>query len=298
MKRKSSMLRFIVLRFIAYSLGTELAISVLEEILNTSREPVQLILWGLAQLLVYSAGVLLFAHSIHRKLQEQIRENEKERSQLFSNIAHDLKTPMTTISGYAGALADGVVEDADKQREYHLAIKAKSVQMNRLINQLLTYSKLGTARYQLSLSREDAAELLRAACAECFGEIEEKRMELDLHLPDTPVFCMVDSLELRRAVGNLLTNAIRHNPAGTLLLVSLTEEPGRITIQIADSGAAIPEAANLFEPFVTGSDSRSGGTGLGLAIVKKEAEQHGGEITLSPAPAPYTKMFMLHLPIK
>lgn len=225
---------------------------------------------------------------------------ENERMQLFSHIAHDLKTPMTTISGYAGALANGMVEDPDKQREYHLAIKAKSTQMNQLINQLLSYSKLGTPQYQMKFTRVDLVELLRAACAALFGEIESRQMKLELCLPDKPIFHMADSLETDRAIVNLLTNAIRHNSAGSLLSVGLTEDPSRIEIQIADNGAAIPEtiAGNLFEPFVSGSDARStgSGTGLGLAIVKKVMEQHHGEVLVLDAPSPYTKMFVLRFP--
>lgn len=225
---------------------------------------------------------------------------EKERMQLFSNIAHDLKTPMTTISGYAQALASGMVEEPDKQREYHLAIKEKSGQMNQLIDQLLCYSKLGTPQYRLNVAKVDLVELLRVSCASLFGEIESKQMKLELQLPDQPVFYGADSLETSRAIGNLLTNAIRHNPVGSLLSVGLTDESDRIEIQIADNGAAIPEAiaGNLFEPFVSGSDSRSAssGTGLGLAIVKKVMEQHSGEAFVMDAPSPYIKRFVLSFP--
>lgn len=225
---------------------------------------------------------------------------ENERMRLFSHIAHDLKTPMTTIYGYAGALANGMVEDVDKQREYNLAIKAKSAQMNQLIDQLLSYSKMGNSEYQLNLAKVDLVELLRVSCATLFGEIENKQMKLELHLPDKPIFYMADSVEIHRAIGNLLTNAIRHNPVGSQLSVRITEEYNRIEIQISDNGAAIPESIskNLFEPFVSGNDSRStnSGTGLGLAIVKKVMEQHSGEVFVSDAPSPYTKMFVLSFP--
>lgn len=243
-----------------------------------------------------------FNRMVHKlKDYEEKRQTiENERIQLFSHIAHDLKTPMTTITGYAGALADGMVEESDKQREYHLAIKAKCDQMNELLDQLLTYSKLGAPQYKISLVPVDIAELVRSSCASLFGEMESRRMELELSLPKKPVFCQADALELSRAVNNLLTNALRHNPAGTLLFVGVEEEDEHIAIQIADSGVAIPETAakNLFDPFISGSDARSSGsgTGLGLAIVKKVAQQHSGEVFVSDAPAPYTKMFVLNLP--
>ncbi|WNS44888.1 HAMP domain-containing sensor histidine kinase [Paenibacillus sp. MMS20-IR301] len=232
--------------------------------------------------------------------EEKRRTMEHERMRIFSHIAHDLKTPMTTISGYAGALASGLVEEPDRQREYHLAIQAKSGQMNQLIDQLLTYSKLGAPQYRMNFAKVDLAELLRISCADLFGEIESKQMLLDMQLPDQPVYYMADRMELNRAIGNLLTNAIRHNPEGSLLSVGLTEEPGRIMIHVADNGAAIPEAiaGSLFEPFVSGSDSRStsSGTGLGLAIVNKVMEQHSGEVVVLGASFPYTKMFVLSFP--
>lgn len=238
-----------------------------------------------------------------RKLRDSEKKRmimENERMQLFSHIAHDLKTPMTTISGYAGALASGMVEELDKQQEYYLAMKAKSGQMNQLIDQLLSYSKLGMPQYRMNFVKVDLAELLRVSCAALFGEVESKQMKLELRLPDKPIFYMADSLETTRAIGNLLTNAIRHNPAGSLLFVGIAEEPGRVEIQVADNGVVIPEAiaGNLFEPFVSGSDSRSAGsgTGLGLAIVKKVMEQHSGEVDLLDAPSPYTKMFVLRFP--
>ncbi len=320
MKRKRSMLMAIVVRFIAYSIGTALVIAMLEEILAAlipamqgiflydsrpdlahAMKPGEIVLaiaWGAAQLLVYGGGVWLFARGINRLLSAQVKERDEERMQLFSHIAHDLKTPMTTITGYAGALASGRVDDAAKQREYHLAIKAKSDQMNALTEQLLSYSKLGS-QYRLKRSRTDLAELLRAACASVFGEIESMQMELTLDLPENPVYSMVDSLETSRAVGNLLMNAIRHNQRGAMLYAGLNQEREHIVIKIADSGSVIPEsiANNLFEPFVSGSDSRNnGGNGLGLAIVKKVAEQHGGDVSLRDAPAPYTKMFVMRLP--
>lgn len=225
---------------------------------------------------------------------------EQERMRLFSHIAHDLKTPMTTIGGYAQALASGMVEDADKQREYHLAIQAKSGQMNQLIEQLLSYSKLGTPQYRMSYAEVDLVELLRAACAAKFGEIEGKQMSLELQLLDKPVLYLADAMELNRAISNLLTNTIRHNPMGSLLAVGLAEKADWLELSIADNGVIIPEAiaGDLFEPFVSGNEARSAnsGSGLGLAIVKKVMEQHGGEVLLADASAPYTKRFILRFP--
>ena len=377
MKKRRSVQKIVIRRFIGYALGIWFSLVFLEALATAllsgfswaaewdigevtilpldewseSVFTIQIVLsvaWGLISILIFLLGIRFFGRDISRKVMEPVRRMsegfrevskgnldisldfetetefkemrdafnlmarklkdseekrlmmENERMRLFSNIAHDIKTPMTTITGYAGALADGIVKGADKQREYHLAIKAKSAQLNQLIDQLLSYSKLGAPEYQMRFERVDITELLRAACAALFGEIENKRMELELNLPDEPVFIKADSLELNRAVGNLLTNAIRHNPAGTLLSAGITEKAEAIEICVADSGEAIPNvvAGKMFEPFVSGSDSRvsGSGTGLGLTIVKKIAERHGGDVFLSDAPAPYTKMFVLRLP--
>ncbi len=367
MKKKNSLKRVIMCRFIGYTIAIALTLLVLELIFSlfTVRNGMNFselassplvegtkslqitlsVIWNLITAVVYIVGILLFGRGVNRKIMEPVQKMqegfkavaaghldtildfeaetefgemrdafnlmvtklkaseekqaamENERMQLFSHIAHDLKTPMTTILGYAGALASDMVEQPDKQREYHLAIKAKAVQMNQLIDQLLFYSKLGTPLYRMNFEKVDLVEQLRVSCAVLFGEIENRQMTLELLLPDKPVFYRVDSLEINRAIGNLLTNAIHHNPVGSLLSVGLTEEPGHIEIQIADNGATIPKAivGNLFKPFVTGSVSRgsSSGTGLGLAIVKKVMEQHSGEVFLLDAPAPYTKMFVL-----
>lgn len=237
-----------------------------------------------------------------KEAEEKRVKVENEKMELFSHIAHDLKTPMTTISGYAGALANGLVEDLDKQQEYYFAIQAKSGQMNQLIDQLLSYSKLGTSQYKMNFKKIDLVEFVRVSCASMFGEMEHKQMKLELALPDTALFYSIDSFEMNRAIGNLLTNAIRHNPIGSRLYVGIKDHPESLEIAIADDGIPIPEelAGNLFEPFVSGDRSRSAnsGTGLGLAIVKRVMEQHNGEVFLTGAPSPYTKMFVLKFPKK
>lgn len=225
---------------------------------------------------------------------------EEERMQLFSNIAHDLKTPITIISAYAGALENGLVVDDEKQQEYYNAIKVKSGQINHLVDQLLTYSKMGSIGYRLHRTKVDISELVRACCASLFGVMEERQIALELVMAETPVYGVVDSAELVRAVDNLLTNSIQHTPLGSLLLVRLSEDDNNITLEIADNGPPIPEniQKTLFEPFVSGSCARTAGsgTGLGLAIVQKIAKQHDGLVCIKEHERPYTKMFVLRIP--
>lgn len=225
---------------------------------------------------------------------------EEERMQLFSNIAHDLKTPITVISGYAGALENGLVAGSEKQQAYYNAIKVKSGQINHLVDQLLTYSKMGSIGYRLHRTKVDISELVRACCASLFGIMEERKIVLELAIAESPVYGVVDSAELVRAVDNLLTNSIRHTPPGSLLLVRLSEADSTITLEIADSGPPIPVdiQKTLFEPFVSGSRARTAGsgTGLGLAIVQAVAKQHDGMVCIKAHERPYTKMFVFQIP--
>lgn len=219
----------------------------------------------------------------HAKKEKEFYDSE--RQMLFSNIAHDLKTPITTIQGYAKALSEGLVTTESDKEEYYQGIYQKSQRINELINLLFTYTKLDNQQYQLTLESRDLIEFLRKIIAENYQCFEDKDMTVDIRLPeDQTLFCQFDRLELDRAVTNLLVNAAKHNPEGTRVLVSLTQLVDRCFIDIADTGVPIPENLRhrLFEPFVLGDESRmsKNGNGLGLSISKKIAEKHGGSLTL------------------
>lgn len=253
----------------------------------------------------YVVGIVVYSFIVAHKV-EEIRKYDKEqreqftkkRNLLLSDIAHDLKTPITTISGYAQALSDGMVETPEKQQEYLHTIQAKSMQMNRLINVLFDYVKLDSEGFELKTEKVNLSEFLREISAEMYTDIEEAGMELAVQLPLGKYEVMADKSQLARAVINLLSNAVKHNPKGTLIQVSLA---GCQTLRIADTGNKIDEslAEHLFEPFVMGDESRSSraGSGLGLSIAAKIAEMHGGKLRLEqPAEKPYTKAFYMELP--
>src|SRR5699024_9876278 len=142
---------------------------------------------------------------------------------------------------------------------------------------------------------------LRAWLAARYDEIDLAGFSLEPAIPEAPAYCMVDELQLRRALDNLLTNALRHNRLGTLLFVEAEPGPQKVTVRIADNGEGIPleRRKTIFEPFVTGSDARTGaGSGLGLAITRRILEKHGGSIRLNEKPAPgRATEFVLTLPL-
>ena len=207
---------------------------------------------------------------------------------MLSDIAHDLRTPMTTVNGYAKALADGMVTDPQKQQEYLETIQKKSARMNDLINLLFAYVKLDSEGFSLKRKEVDLCELLRENAAMVYADAEEAGMEFDIEIPEEAIPVFADATQMSRVITNLLTNAMRHNPAGTHIGLYLCRRDERIYVMVADSGPFISEEleTHLFEPFAKGDASRKsgGGSGLGLSIAKRVVEMHGWKMLFLQQP--------------
>ena len=245
----------------------------------------------LAILLPYVLGAFYFAkitieefRQIQKEREEEQKKFGRKRNLMLSDIAHDLRTPMTTVNGYAKALADGMVKEPEKQLEYLQAIQNKSARMNDLIHLLFEYVKLDSEGFTLDLKRTDLSELLRENAALIYSDIEEAGMEFEIEIPEEPVYIQVDPIQFSRVITNLLNNALKHNEAGTKIKIGMYRENGYIYILVADGGKRIPGelAEHLFEPFAKGDMSRKSGSGsgLGLSIAKKIVEMHGFQMEL------------------
>ena len=246
----------------------------------------------------YVVGGVLFSVSIAREIrlierekEEARRKEEKRRYLMISNIVHDLKTPMTTVYGYAKALNDGIVP-AEKQTEYHEAIMAKTNRMNEVVALLLDYVKLDSEGFTIKKTNVDLCELVRSCCAFSFTDIESAGDEIDVDIPERSIFVDADNLQFTRVINNLITNAIRHNPSGIKIKVAVRSESEMsaedLRIFVADSGDEIPAdiKEHIFEPFFTGDESRStgGGTGLGLPLSSRICDMHGFKLKLVQNP--------------
>lgn len=253
----------------------------------------------------YVAAAMYFAVIVSKEVRK-ITEHEKRiheeydrnRNLMLSDIAHDLRTPMTTVAGYAKAIQDGMVTDPQKMDEYLSVIQAKSMRMNELINLLFEYVKLDSEGFHLDKKPLNLIELLRENAAMLYSDMEENGMELVIDLPEMEWKVEADRLQMSRVVTNLLTNAMRHNDAGTMILVRADCEDDKARIVIADNGKEIPPsvAGHLFEPFAMGDESRNskGGSGLGLSIAAKIVAMHGWKLSLGNYPG-YTKAFFIDI---
>lgn len=209
--------------------------------------------------------------------------NDKER--MMADISHDLKTPITSIQGYAKALSDGIIADEDKDK-YIKIIYEKSKKLTELINIFHEYSKLEHPDFNLIFEKVDLSEYLRAYIALKYEDIVESGFNIEVDIPEEEMEIKIDKVQLQRVFDNILGNSIKHNEKGTNIYVSLKEKNDIYEIIIADDGKGISKdiANNIFEAFTVGDESRNSkqGSGLGLTIAKTIVDLHGGTIELEP----------------
>lgn len=267
-------------------------------------------------LLPYVIAAVTFSHMVEthvRQLEEQEQKQREEydrrRNLLLSDMAHDLKTPMTTVAGYTKMLLEEPPDsgehsaDISRRKEYLETIYRKSMQMSGLLNLLFEYVKLDSEGYQLKKTKENLWELLRECIANLYMDFEEKEMEILLEIPEGELWMPVDKMQFQRVITNLLNNAIRHNPQGTRVWVTVEYEEEEVIIRISDNGSVISEetAKYIFEPFVLGDESRrsKGGSGLGLSIAQKIISMHGGSLKLEQDEGgTCTKSFLIRLRVQ
>jgi signal transduction histidine kinase len=252
----------------------------------------------LIEIVLFIVCASWFHTKISKYIKAETNEQVKEQNLLFANIVHDLKSPMTTVLGLSRALEEGVIAEEQQKQAMH-TISEKCKHMDEILNLMFQYAKMDAASYELHKREVDIVRLVKEFTAQRYHEFENKKMDLDIEMPDNKVKALIDSPEFSRAVDNLLTNSIRHNQPGTRVQVGLEEGDENIKMWVADSGDKIPKEiqSTIFYPFVCGDESRNteGGSGLGLAITKKIVEKHNGQIYIDENIDGYTKAFVIKI---
>lgn len=229
------------------------------------------------------------------------KKAEADKELLIIGMAHDLKTPITTIKGYSQALCDNVIQDEMQKREYLEAINRKAAQLDTLINLLFDYVSLGTDAYALKLEQVDIVEMIRENIGLFYTDFEERGIHFTFELPEKSVYTMADRNQLNRVFENLYGNALKYNHAGDTVHTEV-KSGKELTIYVEDTGEPIPEeiTESLFDPFVMGERSRKSGSGngLGLCIAAKIVELHHGRLMLSREREGYAKSFVIMLETK
>ena len=246
--------------------------------------------------MIYAGRVTRQVEILEKERIEERKSYEAKRNLMLSDFAHDLRTPIMTIGGYATAINDGMVKDEAQKKEYLSAIASKSKRMTELITLLFEYVRVGSEGFTLTREKIEFHAFLTDIIAGFYSDLEDAGMEVDIDIPEEPFYISADDLHLKRVIENLIINIIRHNPSGTRVGFIIKKAPGVEFLAVADSGVQIDKTEDeLFEPFVKGEDSRSKntGSGLGLSVVKQVMDMHGFDIHLKQPYGEYTKAFVL-----
>ena len=219
----------------------------------------------------------------------------KARQDFTANVSHELKTPLTAISGYAELLDGGMVGE-EQQKHFYQEIRKNADRLLALINDIIRLSDLDRKGHEPSFGVIDLYEVVK----ECMDELTVNAKQRNVNISLDGESCNVHGSKdmLKELVENLAQNAIRYNNAGGKVWVSVTKRDGRSVLTVKDNGIGIPasEQQRIFERFYRVDKSRSkatGGTGLGLAIVKHIVEIHDAKIELDSAPGVGTTISVL-----
>ncbi len=216
---------------------------------------------------------------------EEKINSEKENKTLISNIAHDLKTPITAVKGYAEGLMDGVADTQEKRDKYIKTIYNKANEMDTLINELTLYAKIDTNRIPYNFAKFNVADYFNDCVEEIGLDLEPRNIGLAyFNYTDEKTQIIADPEQLRRVIHNIIGNSIKYlDKQKGFINIRIKDVGDFIQVEIEDNGRGISarDLPYIFDRFYRADASRNsatGGSGIGLSIVKKIIEDHGGKI--------------------
>ena len=221
-----------------------------------------------------------------RRLIDKEREAERTKNELITNVAHDLRTPLTSIIGYLELLSNKSSPlPSDMQGKYLDIAYSKSKRLEKLIEDLFGFTKLNYGKISMHVSKVDIIKLLGQLLEESYPNFSNKNLSYELQSNVPAKVIMADGNLLARLFDNLINNAIKYGAEGKRVLVKVYAMAETVQVSVTNYGDVIPEEELplIFEKFYRVEHSRSvntGGTGLGLAIVKNIVDMHGGDITV------------------
>ena len=222
-----------------------------------------------------------------RRLMDKEREAERTKNELITNVAHDLRTPLTSIIGYLELLSGKTSAPLplEVQKKYMDIAYGKSKRLEKLIEDLFGFTKLNYGKISMRVSKVDIIKLLGQLLEESYPNFSNKNLSYELQSNVSAKVIMADENLLARLFDNLINNAIKYGADGKRVLVKVLASAETVQVSVTNYGYVIPpeELPLIFDKFYRVEQSRSshtGGTGLGLAIVKNIVDMHGGDITV------------------
>ncbi len=208
----------------------------------------------------------------------ELKKTEKFRSEFFSNITHELKTPVTAIKGTVD-----LIERKKSADHKHLAIIKKNIEkLSKMINDLLDYSKIESGQIELLKEENNLIETIEDAIFMVSSLLQQKNIEIILE-NKKDIWANYDNEKIQQVLSNLLINAIKFSPENGKIIIKVSENEKDVIVSVEDFGPGIPpeEQEKVFQKFYRVSKDKREGIGLGLAICKGIIEAHGGKIWVS-----------------
>lgn len=230
---------------------------------------------------------------------DSLQKNEQQRREFVANISHELKTPMTTIAGYANGILDGVISP-EEERQYLTIIAEESHRLSRLVRRMLDVSQLQNIDMIKEKHPFDLSESMRRVLISMEKKITDRGLDVEVEIPEDEVMVLGDNDLLTQVVYNLLENAVKFATPGSAIFLGLTKQEQKALVTVQNHGETIAEEElpKLFERFHKSDRSRSmdkDGVGLGLYIVRTILEQHREKITVTSKDGITTFTFTVQL---
>lgn len=227
---------------------------------------------------------------------EEFRENlEKNRRDFFSNVSHELRTPITVVKGYVETLADGYVEDEQKQKDYYERILNECVGMERLVSDLLILSKMQNPDFVMDTEILNVIAVMQDSLRSMRVLMNEKRIHPTLDYEDECSLIEGDYDRVRQLFLILLQNAVKYADEDTEIRVRIGRADGQITVSVEDTGMPVPKSewGNIFEKFYRGNNhGDKDGSGLGLVVARHIVERHAGKIWVESDEVKSTRFYV------
>jgi two-component system OmpR family sensor kinase len=240
---------------------------------------------------------------------EKVQASQRSQRDFIANVSHDLKTPLTSIQGFAQAILDGTASDPQSLRQAAGVIHSEAGRMHRMVLDLLELARLDSGVVKFERTRLDIAQVLQGVVMRFSPQANQAQVDLQLVLNNPMPPLVGDPERMAQVFANLVENSLKYTPSGGQVLVTARPAAEWVEVSVADTGPGIPEdeQQRIFERFYQTDKSRSrgsrSGVGLGLAIAREIVQAHGGMIsaynrgTLSTAETLQGSVFLVRLPL-
>lgn len=211
----------------------------------------------------------------------QFEQSKQAMAKVLTNISHDIRTPLTVLKGNSEMLSNITNTYSASENVHAMAVKIdqKADDLISTINDYFTMSKITSGDFSIKMKNENISRICQDTILDYYDLLEQKQFEVNIQIPDTPIFAYTDNEALQRILKNLIDNAIRHGGDGKYISLRLTTSNGKNIIEIEDRGDGISpqQQKQIFERNYT-TARKTSGSGLGLSISKCLAEQIGADL--------------------